>query len=42
MLLWIGGVLCFVAYSIQAGTFEEPPDDNVFIVFRSNENSYEL
>ncbi|XP_054160551.1 sodium/potassium-transporting ATPase subunit alpha-like isoform X2 [Oppia nitens] len=31
MLLWIGGVLCFVAYSIQAGTFEEPPDDNLYL-----------
>ena len=29
MLLWIGGILCFVAYSIQAGTLEEPQDDNV-------------
>ena len=30
MLLWIGAILCFIAYSIQAGTFEEPPDDNVW------------
>jgi hypothetical protein len=29
LLLWIGAILCFVAYSIQAGTFEEPQDDNV-------------
>ncbi|GFU20918.1 hypothetical protein NPIL_370131, partial [Nephila pilipes] len=29
LLLWIGAILCFIAYSIQAGTFEEPPDDNV-------------
>lgn len=31
LLLWIGAVLCFIAYSIQASTFEEPPDDNVII-----------
>ena len=29
LLLWIGAVLCFVAYSIQATTFEDPPGDNV-------------
>lgn len=29
MLLWIGAILCFVAYAIQATSFEEPPDDNV-------------
>lgn len=29
MLLWIGGILCFVAYSIQAASTEEPQDDNV-------------
>jgi len=31
MLLWLGAILCFVAYSIQAGTFEEPPDDNLYL-----------
>ncbi|GAB6025395.1 hypothetical protein CHUAL_011140 [Chamberlinius hualienensis] len=31
LLLWIGATLCFVAYSIQAGTFEEPPDDNLYL-----------
>ncbi|CAG0880563.1 unnamed protein product [Darwinula stevensoni] len=31
MLLWIGAILCFTAYSIQAGTFEEPPDDNLYL-----------
>ncbi|KAH6930492.1 hypothetical protein HPB50_014086 [Hyalomma asiaticum] len=31
LLLWIGAVLCFIAYSIQAGTFEEPPDDNLYL-----------
>ncbi|XP_076366874.1 sodium/potassium-transporting ATPase subunit alpha-like isoform X2 [Tachypleus tridentatus] len=31
MLLWIGAILCFIAYSIQAGTFEEPPDDNLYL-----------
>ena len=29
LLLWIGAILCFIAYSIQAGTFEDPPGDNV-------------
>ena len=29
MLLWIGAILCFVAYSIQASTYEDPPGDNV-------------
>ena len=31
MLLWLGAVLCFLAYSIQASTFEEPPDDNLYL-----------
>ncbi|XP_054713262.1 sodium/potassium-transporting ATPase subunit alpha-like [Uloborus diversus] len=31
LLLWIGAILCFIAYSIQAGTFEEPPDDNLYL-----------
>ena len=31
MLLWLGAVLCFLAYSIQATTFEEPPDDNLYL-----------
>merc|ERR1712156_425583 len=26
-LLWLGAVLCFLAYSIQASAYEEPPDD---------------
>uniref|UniRef100_T1IZN5 Cation-transporting P-type ATPase N-terminal domain-containing protein n=1 Tax=Strigamia maritima TaxID=126957 RepID=T1IZN5_STRMM len=33
LLLWIGAVLCFIAYSIQAGVSEETPDDNVSHVF---------
>jgi len=32
ILLWIGAILCFVAYSIQATTSEDPPGDNVRIV----------
>jgi len=32
ILLWIGAVLCFLAYSIQASTSEDPPGDNVCIV----------
>ena len=31
MLLWVGAILCFIAYTIQAGTFEEPPDDNLYL-----------
>lgn len=31
MLLWIGAILCFIAYSIQASTVEEPADDNLFL-----------
>merc|ERR1711910_179980 len=31
MLLWFGAILCFLAYSIQASTYEEPPDDNLYL-----------
>merc|ERR1712134_54587 len=31
MLLWFGAILCFIAYSIQASAFEEPPDDNLYL-----------
>merc|ERR1711931_165372 len=31
MLLWFGAILCFIAYSIQATAFEEPPDDNLYL-----------
>jgi sodium/potassium-transporting ATPase subunit alpha len=31
LLLWLGAVLCFLAYSIQASTYEEPPDDNLYL-----------
>merc|ERR1712123_211077 len=31
MLLWLGAVLCFLAYGIQASTYEEPPDDNLYL-----------
>merc|ERR1712055_1055879 len=30
-LLWLGAILCFVAYGIQASAFEEPPDDNLYL-----------
>merc|ERR1712158_31661 len=30
-LLWVGAILCFVAYSIQASAYEEPPDDNLYL-----------
>lgn len=32
LLLWIGAILCFIAYSIQASTVEEPADDNVSVI----------
>ncbi|CAD5122368.1 DgyrCDS10804 [Dimorphilus gyrociliatus] len=31
LLLWIGAILCFVAYSIQASTYEEAPGDNLYL-----------
>ena len=31
MLLWLGAILCFVAYGIQATTMEQPPDDNLYL-----------
>merc|ERR1712212_698546 len=31
MLLWFGAILCFLAYSIQASAYEEPPDDNLYL-----------
>merc|ERR1711988_1965711 len=30
-LLWLGAILCFLAYSIQASAYEEPPDDNLYL-----------
>merc|ERR1712180_121379 len=30
-LLWLGAILCFIAYSIQAIAYEEPPDDNLYL-----------
>merc|ERR1719449_164094 len=30
-LLWLGAILCFIAYSIQATAYEEPPDDNLYL-----------
>uniref|UniRef100_A0A1I8GHK0 Sodium/potassium-transporting ATPase subunit alpha n=1 Tax=Macrostomum lignano TaxID=282301 RepID=A0A1I8GHK0_9PLAT len=31
LLLWIGAILCFIAYSIQAGAYENPPRDNLYL-----------
>jgi len=31
LLLWLGAVLCFLAYGIQASAYEEPPDDNLYL-----------
>jgi len=30
-LLWIGAVLCYLAYSIQYSQYEEPPGDNLYL-----------
>ncbi|VDP73346.1 unnamed protein product [Schistosoma curassoni] len=30
LLLWIGAVLCFIAFSIESGTHEDPPKDNIY------------
>ena len=29
LLLWIGAILCFIAYSIESAAEEEPQNDNV-------------
>lgn len=42
LLLWIGAVLCFFAYSIQATTFEEPSPDNVMDLFACNESCFQI
>ena len=31
MLLWLGAILCFLAYGIQASSQENPPDDNLYL-----------
>lgn len=31
LLLWIGAILCFIAYSIQASAYEDPPGDNLYL-----------
>lgn len=31
LLLWIGAILCFIAYSIQASAYDDPPGDNVSV-----------
>nr|CAD7447538.1 unnamed protein product [Timema bartmani] len=31
MLLWAGAILCFIAYSIEATTSEDPSDDHLFL-----------
>merc|ERR1711892_1022868 len=30
-LLWLGAILCLLAYGIQASAYEEPPDDNLYL-----------
>ncbi|XP_074652098.1 sodium/potassium-transporting ATPase subunit alpha-like isoform X2 [Tubulanus polymorphus] len=31
LLLWIGAILCFIAYSIQASTSDDPAGDNLYL-----------
>jgi len=31
LLLWIGAILCYVAYSIQVSSSEDPPGDNLYL-----------
>ncbi|THD24828.1 Sodium/potassium-transporting ATPase subunit alpha-B [Fasciola hepatica] len=31
LLLWFGVVLCFIAFSIETSTYEEPPKDNLYL-----------
>ncbi|XP_068780374.1 sodium/potassium-transporting ATPase subunit alpha-3 isoform X2 [Struthio camelus] len=31
ILLWIGAILCFLAFGIQAGTEDEPSNDNLYL-----------
>jgi len=31
LLLWAGSILCFIAYALQAASFEDPPDDNLYL-----------
>jgi len=31
MLLWIGAILCYIAYSIQVNSQEDPPGDNLYL-----------
>jgi len=31
LLLWVGAILCFIAYSIEASSEEEPANDNLYL-----------
>jgi len=31
LLLWVGAILCYLAYSIQASSMEDPPGDNLYL-----------
>jgi len=31
LLLWVGAILCFIAYSIQASTYEDAQKDNLYL-----------
>lgn len=40
ILLWIGAILCFLAYAIQAATEDEPAGDNVSGVLQGKMNGW--
>ncbi|CAH8652746.1 unnamed protein product [Dicrocoelium dendriticum] len=31
LLLWVGAVLCFIAFSIESSAYEDPPKDNLYL-----------
>ncbi|XP_025081666.1 sodium/potassium-transporting ATPase subunit alpha-B-like isoform X1 [Pomacea canaliculata] len=31
LLLWIGAILCFIAYGIEASAYEDPAEDNLYL-----------
>ncbi|KAA3680616.1 sodium/potassium-transporting ATPase subunit alpha [Paragonimus westermani] len=31
LLLWVGAILCFIAFSIESSAYEDPPKDNLYL-----------
>ena len=42
MLLWIGAILCFIAHSITAATYEDPSPDNLYLGTNDAGNIFSL